>query len=845
MAREPEQQIMASAPIGRAVFDVVLNDGVTAQIRAIHPDDADALRTFHASQSRESNYTRYFSAKPTLSDAEVARFTSPDFSASGGLVAIENDQLVGTANWFRWPGRNDAEVAFQVDDAHKGRGIASLLLEHLAASATAAGVNRFTAETMGDNRSMLAVFSRAGWPVQRTFASGVVELAWSLDDVARFVERVGEREHRADSRAMARLLLPRSIAIVGASDRVGSVGHAVTTAMLSSDFAGPVYLVNPNRAMVAGRTAFAAMGDIGELVDLALVVVPESSVGAVIDDCAGHHVRGAIIISAVEITDLAALVGTARNHGMRIIGPDSMGALATAPGAAFQASLAPRSPRPGTVALSVQSGGLGAALLDLADRVQLGLSWFVSLGDRADVSGNDLLQFWDDDDNTTVIGMYTERFGNPRKFARIARRVARRRPIVAVTADDGDLSSALYLQAGVISVPSVRDLIDTVRVLATQPLPDGPRVAVVANERSPGRFTRHSLATIGLEPVEPTVAASWRTTPDQLFEIVKETLGRSDVDALVVVFTPLLFSDHAAAAEAVERAAFSSNKPVVAVMLARGDGLVVDNGAVPSFSFPEAAAGVLGRMWAYRQWKTAMGQADELVESDTESVRPDILADRSPGQVNLVETLDALAKYGIRTAPTRLADGADAAVDAATELGFPVAVKSFGARLAGRSAAAGVALDLATESSVRGAVDLIRIGVGPGPLLVQKMVEPGIDVRVRAFNHPALGPVVAVGRGGRLPDALPDAVTFVASASRAEMVHALRGSRIEQLVLAENIELGPLVDIAERASTFACDVDELDLLDLNPVLLSANGCTVVDVTLHLREPADLGPLRRL
>ncbi len=401
---------------------VVLGNGDTVFIRPLTTDDRPALAAFHKRQSADSIYRRYFSPKPELSEKELLHFTDIDMVDRAALAVESHDQFIAWASYERWPGRNEAEAAFMVDDTYQGAGIATLLLEHLAAIARSNGIERFTAEVLGDNRAMLAVFAKAGWPLQRRFDSGVVDLDWELADTDQFLDSVERREQRADSRAVARILLPRAIAVIGASDRPGSVGDAIWRHIADSVDV-PMHAVNPNRDDVHGHHCCRTIGELPDEVSLAIIAVPARDLDATIDACIDKRMRGAVVITSVDGTDIdvAALVTRARRNGLRIIGPSSMGIASPRPETRLQAALVDVALPPGGVAISMQSGSLGGSFLRKAGDVSLGMSWFVSLGDKSDISANDLLQFWEQDDHTTVIGMYTESFGNPRKFARIAR----------------------------------------------------------------------------------------------------------------------------------------------------------------------------------------------------------------------------------------------------------------------------------------------------------------------------------------------------------------------------------------------------------------------------------------
>ena len=648
----------APTPDERWSSTVVLGDGETAHIRPMRPTDAPALAAFHLRQSPESIYRRYFSPKPRLTERDLEHFTNIDMVDRVALVVERYGEFVAWASYERWAGRDDADAAFMVDDALHGKGIATLLLEHLATIARSNGIARFTAEVLADNRPMLAVFSRAGWPVERRFDSGVVDLDFSLDETEEFLDSVERREQRADSRAMARLLLPRTIAVVGASDTPGSVGEALWRHVTSAA-TGAVFPVNPRHDSVDGRQAWPSLQAVPADVSLAVVAVPAAALAAVVEDCIESHVRGAVIVTSVEGTDIdvAALVDRARSYGVRLIGPGSMGIASSRPTIGLQASLVPVTLPPGNVAISLQSGSLGASVLRLADDLAMGISWFISLGDKSDVSGNDLLQFWEDDETTRVIAMYTESFGNPRKFARIARRVSRNRPIVAVrtgAAAIGPSGGALYQQAGLIEVPTVAAMLDTARVLACQPVMRGPRVALVTNARSPETLSHAALTTAGLVAVERPFRLDWRSTPDDYAAAVRAALADDGVDAVMVVHAPPLAEAVAAPVAAIDAAATGSTKPVVVVLMGGVNGPLRHGSPVPAFAFPEPAAAVLGRSHAYGTWleqesgAASAGVAD-IDRAEVAAVIAGALA-RGATRLDTAEVVAVLAAYGVADA---------------------------------------------------------------------------------------------------------------------------------------------------------------------------------------------------
>ncbi len=834
--------------------NVVLGDGETVHVRPITPADAPSLLEFHQRQSSESIYRRYFSPKPSLSEAELAHFTNVDLVDRAALVVERYDQLIAWASYERWAGRDDADAAFMVDDADHGKGIATLLLEHLAALARSNGIARFTAEVLADNRPMLAVFSRAGWPVERHFESGIIDLDFPLDETEEFLDSVERREQRADSRAMARLLLPRSIALVGATDRPGTVGEALWR-HLTSTAAVPVYAVNPRRTEVAGQPCWPDLASIPGEVSLAVVAVPADALASVIEDCIASRVRGAVILTSIEGTsiDLPSLVDRARRYGLRIVGPGSMGVATSERSIGLQASLVPVELPAGPVAISLQSGSLGASVLQLARELGVGISWFVSLGDKADVSGNDLLQFWEDDEATKVVAMYTETFGNARRFTRIARRVSRRRPIVAVrtgAAAIGPTGGALYQEAGLIEVPTVAALLDTARVLATAPIMKGPRVAVLTNARSPAVLAREALSTASLEPVEPPISLDWRSTPDDHGIAARAALADDRIDAVLVVHAPPLAEAIDAPTEALDQAVAGAAKPVVVVLMGGRNGPLRPGSPVQAFAFPEQAAGVLGRLRAYGRWLEDIGGApsEEVGDIDRARAAAIVAAAVAAGveSLDVASASELFSAYGISVPPSRLVTLADAA-DAAAAIGYPVAVKAVHRHL-GRSAQAGVALDLVDAEDVRTTAAVMHeaLGSDAADVVVQAMIPPGLDLRIRSSVDERIGPLIAVGLGGSTADLVADEPSRLAPLSSTGAASLLDSSRVGPALAAAELPSAQIVDTLVRVAQLVTDHPEILEADLNPIIVSAERAWVTDAAIRIgpARPGP-GPLRRL
>ena len=418
--------------------DVVLSDGGTVRVRPVRAADEPGVLALYERLSDESVYLRFFSPVPRPTAVQLERLTSIDYHDRMVMVAQLGDQILAIARYDRC-GPGEAEVAFTVDDDQQGRGIATVLLEHLAVVARGNGIHVFLADTLANNMKMLGVFAAAGWVSERHFDHGTIRVRFNIDATEAFIDAVEDRERHAEGASIARLMAPRSIAVIGASRRPGSIGYELFRNLLAFGFDGPVYPVNPSTTSVAGVRAYATLLDVPDSVDLAVVVVPAEAVLDVARDCAAKQVHGMVVISAgfaeVGSEGKAAereLVAIARRNGMRVIGPNCLGVVSTAPGVRMNATFAPDPPVAGNVAFMSQSGGLGIELMSQAGNLGVGISDFVSVGNKSDVSGNDLLQYWADDPHTDVILMYLESFGNPRKFARLARRIAHTKPIVAV-----------------------------------------------------------------------------------------------------------------------------------------------------------------------------------------------------------------------------------------------------------------------------------------------------------------------------------------------------------------------------------------------------------------------------
>jgi len=651
-ARRPEpEQAAGGLDAGEAYpahweADVVLRDGGTAHLRPIRPDDAEALQRFHVSQSPESIYLRFFAPMPRLSDRDLLRFTHVDHHDRVAFVITIGSEIIGVGRFDRVE-PTSAEVAFNISDAHQGRGIGSVLLEHLAAAARERGVRRFVAEVLPQNRKMMSVFRDAGYEVRHQFEDGVISLGFDLDPTEKSLAVMASREHRAEARSVHALLNPASVVLVGASRREGTIGHELLAQLLRSGFSGSLNVVHPEADQVLGLPTFRRLADVPRPVDLAVVAVPAAAVLDVVRDCARAGVRGLVVVSggfaetgAQGRERQGELVRVARANGMRVVGPNSWGMLNTDPGVRLNVTLISSVPPPGRLGLFCQSGALSLAVLGTAARRGIGVSTFLSAGNRADVSGNDCLQYWEADPNTDVVGLYLESTGNPRKFSRIARRLSRNKPVVVVTSGTSGFGvppghpvratgapraafDAMLAQTGCLRVDSVHELFDVGQLLLDQPLPAGDAVAVVANSVALGSLVADTCLSRGLSVVHPPVAVAVLAEPDEIADAVAQACADPAVDAVVVAIAPPMAGRIRETARALDRVAATVGQPVVACLLGADVPVpdsVPDTGRsdsgpgsgsekepeprrVPSYPTPEEAVGALATVCRYAAWR--------------------------------------------------------------------------------------------------------------------------------------------------------------------------------------------------------------------------------------------------
>src|SRR5664280_956265 len=874
--------------------DVVLRDGSMAHVRPIVPNDADRVRRFHAGQSAESIYLRFFAPLKALSDKDVARFTQVDYDWRVALVATVHEDIIGIARFDRLD-ETTAEVAFHISDAHQGKGVGSVLLEHLAAIGQELGVTKFVADVLPQNHKMIQVFTEAGYEVNYHFDDGVIAVAFTIEPTVQSQAVRVSREHRAEALSVRSALFPDSIAVIGASRGVDSIGHQLLTNIRAGGFTGRVHAVNIEARHVQGLEAHSRVSEIPDHIDLAVVAVPASSVQLVVQDCATAGVKTLLVVSAgfaesgpAGVRRQHELLRTARSNGMRVIGPNSFGVINSDPGVRLNATLAAVVPPAGTLGLVAQSGALGIAVLALAARRNLGISVFASAGNRVDVSGNDFMQYWIDDDHTHAVGLYLESVGNPRKFFRIARQLAMRKPVMVVKSAISSYGvppghrvqpsevppaafDAMLRQAGVIRVENVHQLFDVAQLVVHQPLPGGDRVAIVGNSDALGALTAQACVSWGLHVTHGPVSLPAEANAADFSTVLDAAFGDERVDSVLTCFIPPLVTSDEEVARAVVEAAGRSEKPCAATFLGmvgvtealsggyRTDSHVVDSEdgdgnheragraeraprrAVPAYLMPEDAVRALAAATRYGQWRARergelvdpsgldLEAADRLVES--------VLADTPEGRTLAPAEAEALlAAYGVRLWPTIPAATADEAIRAAEQIGYPVVIKSISPTVRHQPGQAAMHVDLRTQTSVRDSFESLSARLSPmdaDTFVVQRMGTPGVACVVRTAEDPVFGPVVSFSVAGPPTDLLNDIGYRIPPLTDVDVSDLISSVKASPLLNgyrgAAVVDHGALADLIARVSVLADRHPDVASLEINPVLAHPGGVDVLGV----------------
>jgi acyl-CoA synthetase (NDP forming)/GNAT superfamily N-acetyltransferase len=897
---------MSEPVVPRASVYALLADGQTVEIRPAAAADFAAVKAMHEAMSPDNSYLRFFSLSRMAAEQEARRVTREPGPDHAALLALYDGQIVGLASYEvarNSAGRPDAgktaEVAFAVADTMHHRGIATLLLEHLVSLARASQLEALTAETLQENTGMLRVFSDAGLPVVSKREDGVVGITIPLppDDVGRqledYLDTVAVRERSANVASLRPVFAPRSVAVIGASRRTGGVGRSVLDNIAAGGFQGELYAVNPNARQIGGVPCYPDVESLPETPDLAVLAVPPLAVVDTAQACGLRGVRGLVVLTAaVDAPVSADLLAVCRRHGMRLIGPNCFGI--AVPSIGLDATFAAANPAAGSVGLVMQSGGIGFAMVDHLTRLGIGISSFASVGNKLDVSSNDMLQWWEQDGQTKAAVLYIESFGNPRKFGRTARRVGLKMPVLTVHAGRSEAGQraaashtaaiasplvsreALFEQAGIVATPSFGELMGATALLSTQPPPAGRTVAIVSNVGGAGVLAADACTDLGLKvhhpggqtvrrlrtiipaggavngPVDTTAPVS-----ADLFRRVLETLG-ADEDVHSIIALVLRTGATGDLLQAVAEA--DVGVPLAVVVLNQPEAVrLVDakGGKTPAYAYPETAARALSRAVKYAEWRATPRQTvpafpDVDAERAREIVHAFIGKQPEGGWLPQHDVIALLQQYRIPLVSTTVARTEDDAAAVAAQVGYPVAVKAGVPGLTHKTDAGAVLLDLRTEAGVRSGYRRLadRFGARLSSVAIQPMITGGTEVLIGVKDDQMFGPLVVFGLGGVATEVLADhaarlaplteedADTLINSIRSAPLLHGHRGTPAADLTA--------LRDVLLRVSRLTDDLPEITELDLNPVIARPDSAIAVDARIRVTPQVPQDPfLRRL
>ena len=881
-------------------IDVVLRDGSSVRIRAAKPTDEAAILAFVRGLSDESRWLRFRSKTSDL-EATARRWAGVEGCEDCCVLGVHGQEIVAQASYDR-TADDRADVGFTVADSYQGRGLGTLLLKRLAEAANQDGVAVFEADVMAENNKMLDVFRESGFGITMKSEPGKIRIQFPTSMTPEAQARFEARDQIASMNAVRGMLAPRSVAVIGAGRKRGSIGGEVFHNLMDGGFNGPVYPVNPGADVVQSVHAYKSILDIPGPVDLAVIVVPAKLVMAAARECAQKGVHGMVTAGFAEAGPAGRdmqreLMGIARESGMRVIGPNCMGVINTHDDVRMNATFSPNAPMQGNVGFLSQSGALGLAVIEYANSLSLGLSTFISIGNKADLSGNDFIQYWADDPATDVIALYLESLGNPRKFARITRRVGRQKPILAVKSGRSSAGAratsshtgallgasdvtvdALFKQAGVIRTDTLGEFFDVATLLANQPRPNGNRVAILTNGGGPGILCADACEADGLvvpqvpdaikarlaeflppeagfnNPVDMIAAA-----PPESFRKALKILAEWDgIDAIIILYVPVLVTTPEGIAAGIREAALDLPReiPLLSVFLS-SDGtpasLKTNGLSLPSYPFPEDAARALAHAVRYGIWaQTPEGVVPryaDIHESEGKALIADVLAslqkagDEKSRWLLPDEVAKLLGCYGVPMATWRLATTPEEAGAAAAEIGGKVALKGVAPKLIHKTEAKAVVLNLegaaqVKQQAVEMAARIAAQGTTVEKFFVQQMVPSGgVEMLVGVVHDKLFGPVVACGAGGVAVEVLKDVkvrITPLTDRDAHEMVTTLRTfPLLDGFRGAPKCDVAGLEDLLLRVAAMVEHHPEIAEMDCNPVIVRPEGAVIVDARIRI------------
>ena len=862
---------------------MLLADGGVAHLRPIRPSDADRLVAFYERVSPESKYLRFFVPYPRLSNRDVERFTEVDYVDRVAFILTLGQNMIAVGRYERIED-DHAEVSFLIEDAHQGRGIAQLLLEHLAQAARERGITRFVAEVLPENRRMAKVFADAGYRVSRGVEDGVLTVEFPILPTDTSVGVMERREHRAESASMRRLLNPERIVVHGEGDRV----QALINSILRGEFSGEVAAVSIDGASVAGVANAASIAAVQGSLDLAIVSVPTNQLGGVVIDAAHKGAHGMVVLTGTDYApgDNLKIINLARAYGIRALGPDALGIINTLGTVRLNATPGPM-PRSGGVGLFCQSAAVGVGLLNHAVRHDLGLSSFISTGDYADVTANDVMQYWEDDEATRVCLLTLDSIGNPRKFSRITRRLARTKPVVVFApgrshrADHAGVRGglghaseeavdALFRQAGIMVVHRRGDMIDIAKIASRQPLPTGPRIRIITNSLTLAHQMLQKVDSVGLirDPEPELLGAD--AGPEAFGRAAREALADQRYDSVVCAAVNAFNQGTEVIILTLENVAADATKPLIGVFLdfhppSLRSGQQATPGMLPMFDGSVDAIQALSALTAYAHWRERDPGAVPMLEVNTQAAKlivNRILAEQPAGrELTEVETVELLGAYGInlvsQVAVSSLAD----AVAAADQLGWNVVLKATSVAVRGRPDLASVHRNIDNAVEMADAWNDLRqliaeIGLADDERLsvavpvVQAMAPPGVALIITSREDAAFGPIVSLGLEGIPSELLGDTVYRVPPLTKVDAAEMVRELKAAPTLLgrhgAPGVDIAGIEDLLHRVAQLADAIPQLASVTLRPCVASVSSISVLGARVFIAPTADQrDPLARV
>jgi acyl-CoA synthetase (NDP forming)/RimJ/RimL family protein N-acetyltransferase len=854
---------------------VLLSDGGVAHLRPIRPSDADRLVAFYDRVSPESKYLRFFAPYPRLSDRDVKRFTEVDYVDRVAFIITLVDDMIAVGRYDRIED-DHAEVAFLIEDAHQGRGIAQLLLEHLAQAARERGITRFVAEVLPANRRMAKVFADAGYRVSKGIEDGVLAVEFPILPTDTSVGVMERREHRAESASVRRLLTPERIVVYGNGDRI----QGLINSMLDGGFRGEVAAVATDGREVAGISNASSIGALPGRLDLALVSVPTSQLGAVVIDAAHKGVHGIVVLTGTDYAagDNHQIINLARAYGIRALGPDALGVINTLPTVQLNGTPGPM-PRTGGVGLFCQSAAVGVALLNHAVRHDVGLSSFISTGDYADVTANDVMQYWEDDEPTRVCLLTLDSIGNPRKFSRIARHLARKKPVVVFApgrtrrndhagvrgglghAPD-EAVDALFRQAGVMVVHNRGDMIDIAKIATRQPLPRGPRVRIVTNSLTLSHQMMQKMDSVGLfhDPEPELLGAD--ASAAAFAQAARAALADPRYDSVVCAAVNAFDRGTEEVILALEQVAAEGVKPLIGVFLdfhppLGSNGEPDSPGSLPRFDGSVDAIQALASLTAYAQWCAQDPGAVPALEVDSQAARRvvnRVLARQPEGrELTTTETAELLGSYGINLVPQIAVSGLADAIAAGEQLGWNVVLKATTAAVRGRPDLASVHRNIDNPAELTEAwKDLRQLMAETGlpedgdlsaaKPVVQAMAPPGVALVIASREDAAFGPIVSLGLDGIPSELLGDIVYRVPPLTTVDAGQMVRELKAAPTLFgrhgAPGVDVTGVEDLLHRVAQLSDAIPQLASLTLRPCVASVTSISVLGGRIFVAPTAD-------